>query len=202
MSKYGITLAPHRRERMETRKRLFLEVLSRTGIIGSACEATGVSRASQQQWRAKSPEFEEQFQQALQASADLLEATARRRAMGFEEPIVDPRHGIVWARTPDGKLRLDDDFNPIPLTKTVYSDQLMVKMLEAKKSEFRTKSVEMSGPGGVPLPTKLIVKFVKSDGNGGALVYDTPKELLAAPQLAIDVESREVDPFEYDPLED
>lgn len=205
VQKYGLETSQIVLDRAKNNKQRFLDALSRTGIIGEACEASGVARSTQQQWRQKDPEFAEAFQLAMQAAADGLEAVARKRAVGFEEPIVDPRHGVVWAREPGGALKLDDDFQPIPLTKTVYSDQLMAKMLEAKKAEFRTKSVEMSGPGGAPLPTKLIVKFVKSDGNGRALVYDTPKELLASPSPAlgaIDVESREVDPLDFDPLED
>ena len=191
--------------RMEALQNAFLHALSKTGVIAHACEATGVPRTTQQNWR-KDPIFAERFDDAMQTAADELESEARRRAIGFNEPVIDPKYGVMYLRNPDGSLKLDDDFQPIVLTKRVYSDALMSKMLEAKKSEFRTKSMEHTGPGGMPLapPQKIILKFVKSDGNGGALVYDTPSELLqlTAPAPAplsedvIDVESHEFDPLE------
>lgn len=191
------------RDLIEARKQAFLICLSIHGNIAKACREVGISRSCHHDWR-KDPDFQARFLDAQQDAADGLEEVARRRAEGFEEVVIG-KDGVIWARNADGSFKLDDNFEPMPLMKTIYSDLLMARMLEAKKPEYRTKSVEMSGPGGQPLPTKIKVVFVDSDGNGRPLQYDTAVEMLEAERAkeqAIDAEVVEVVEHEFDPLED
>ena len=55
--------------------------LAKTGIVSLSAGAVGVTKQSAYLWRAEDPEFEAQWDDAIEAAADVLEAEARRRAV-------------------------------------------------------------------------------------------------------------------------
>ena len=74
-----------------TRKKgrdLFLRALAETGNVGLSVEASGVGRSTVYEWRDKDEGFAQEWDNALDAASDVLEAEARRRAAeGTQEPV-------------------------------------------------------------------------------------------------------------------
>ena len=74
-----------------TRKKgrdLFLRALAKTGNVGLSVEASGVGRSTVYEWRDKDEGFALEWDTALEAASDVLEAEARRRAVeGVSEPV-------------------------------------------------------------------------------------------------------------------
>jgi len=89
--------------------RAFLAALSINGNVTLSAEKAGIDRVTAYRWREKHPAFAVQWDEALEESADRLEAEARRRAeLGTLKP--------VWYR---GE-HVGDELE--------YSDQLMALM--------------------------------------------------------------------------
>ena len=65
----------------------FLGSLASTGVVLIACKAAGVSRMRAYRERKRSAAFAGRWDDALDGSADLLEAGARRQAMGHARPV-------------------------------------------------------------------------------------------------------------------
>ncbi len=117
-------------------KQAFLDALATSGVVKTAMLASGVrSYSTAKRWRDTDPEFEEAYHEALEASADLLEAEARRRAS----------EGVVRVKFhPKTGEQIDE---------VQYSDTLMMFLLKGSRPDKfaeRTKS-ELSGPGGAPM---------------------------------------------------
>lgn len=119
-------------------KQAFLDALATSGVVKTAMVASGVSGYStHKRWRDTDPEFAEAYAEALEASADTLEAEARRRAL----------EGVVRVK-----------FQPKtgePYDEIQYSDPLTMFLLKAARPDKfadRTKN-ELSGPGGAPIET-------------------------------------------------
>ena len=74
-----------------TRKKgrdMFLASLASTGNVGLSVSAAGVGRSTVYDWREKDEGFAQEWESALGAAADVLEAEARRRAAkGILEPV-------------------------------------------------------------------------------------------------------------------
>ena len=71
-----------------TKKRSFLKSLAATGNITLSCGAAGAARSVVYEWREKDEGFAQEWDSALEAAADVLEAEARRRAAkGILEPV-------------------------------------------------------------------------------------------------------------------
>jgi len=69
-------------------REIFLEQLRASGNVGSAAKVCNVFRTTPYQWKKKDPEFSRQWDEALDAAADVAEAEVRRRAIdGFQEPV-------------------------------------------------------------------------------------------------------------------
>lgn len=65
----------------------FLDVLAKTGNVTEACNQVGVSRMTAYNHRDRDQAFSDQWDNALQQAADVLEAEAWRRAKeGYDEP--------------------------------------------------------------------------------------------------------------------
>jgi hypothetical protein len=107
---------------------LFLEHLSKMGIVRLAAEAAGVGRQTVYDHRESDKAFAAKWAQAIDDAADTMEAEAYRRAVDGlvqkkftkgGEPIIDPETGQQYF-------------------ERVYSDNLLLAMLRAKKpGEYR-----------------------------------------------------------------
>lgn len=155
------TTAQRKRDARQLR---FLDAYAITGVIGEACEASGVPRPTFKQWRQNDEAFAEAVLEAEQEAIDRLRSEAKRRALdGWEEPVIHQGRQMYKRHPLTNELLLDDDFEPIPLTINKKSDRILEKMLEAKAPEYSRKgSLELTGPGGSSLmPTKVEVHFTK-----------------------------------------
>lgn len=149
---------------LASQKAAFLLAFSEIGIIGEACEVAGVSRAEVSLWKKDDEAFALAYRDAEDQAADSLEKEAHRRAVtGWHEPVFY-KGEITYLRDPDGKLELDDEFNPIPVTVLKKSDRMLERMLEARHPKYGRKG----GPGAsgaidpndLP-PTTINIHFVE-----------------------------------------
>lgn len=122
----------------DEQKQLFLDALSRSGILAVACKAAGITRQSTVNWRKRDPQFAAAYDDAMADAADLLEEEARRRAY----------EGVSTLKI------IGTGDNAREVYETRYSDQLMLALLKAKKpDEFAERSkAEISNPDGTLRP--------------------------------------------------
>ncbi len=148
------------------RKALFLTCYARIGVIGPACDASGISRSSYKGWRKEDGDFDEACDLAFQQAVDLAELELRRRAIEGVDDVVMYKGEPVWRRNPDtGDLVLDDDFEPVPFVETRYSDRLLEVYVKAHRQIYRERSaLELGGPDGKPFKTEVEVRYVLPDG--------------------------------------
>lgn len=66
----------------------FLETLRNTGNVRLSCTAAGIDRTTAYKAREKSPEFAAGWADALEDGVDVLEATARKRAMAGSDMLL------------------------------------------------------------------------------------------------------------------
>jgi hypothetical protein len=109
----------------------FLEALAETGNVTEACRVAGIARRTVYGWRNFWPDFRELWDEAAALGVEALEDEARRRANGYDEPLVD-------------KGRLTGD----KIKK--YSDTLTIFLLKGAKPEKYKDRIasEVSGPDG------------------------------------------------------
>lgn len=99
------------------RRRSFLRTLRQTGTVTVAAEKAGVSRSQAYQLRKKDKAFAQDWDDALQAALDELEAELRRRAMqGTEQP-------VYFGGKECGRIR-------------TYNDNLGMFLLRAHRAEI------------------------------------------------------------------
>lgn len=104
-------------------RRVFLDILGRTGNVSAAARMAGLSRSSAYALRRRDPGFAAAWRDAEEEAVDLLEAEARRRAVeGIEEPLMG-----------GGKLIKDDDGQVVTVRK--YNDRLLEFLLKAHRPE-------------------------------------------------------------------
>jgi hypothetical protein len=118
--------------------RLFLQALAETGNVTLAAQAAGVCRACIYRARRRHPALAQLWDEAIQESADLLLAEARRRAYdGVDRPVVykGELQG-VWV-SPDGQPCPEGTAGArfAPLTIKEYSDKLLLALLAAYRPE-------------------------------------------------------------------
>lgn len=149
-------------------KPAFLAALRHMPVIRHACDAVGINRSTA--WRAREADaaFAKEWDEAMADGVDKAEAAAFHRGVdGFDEPVVDKgrlayryeRYTITHEHAETGqpveeekwRLMLDEHGQPIPLTVRKHSDALLVKILSAKKPEYRTERTELTGADGTPL---------------------------------------------------
>lgn len=70
------------------RKELFVEALRNTGIVRSACATVGWSRNKAHRMRTEDEIFRNQWDQALEDAADMLEEEARNRAFNGSDTLL------------------------------------------------------------------------------------------------------------------
>lgn len=103
------------------RRQKFLARLGETGNVSRAASLTGVSRRHAYRLRSSEPEFAEAWEAALEDFADhVLEAVRRRAVEGTRRPILSA-----------GKVVCHE---------TVYSDRLLLRLLEAYRPEKYRRS--------------------------------------------------------------
>lgn len=117
----------------------FLETLRRTANVSDAARAAGIDRKTAYNWRRDDTLFCDQWKQALEEAADVLEAEARRRAIeGYDEPLI---HG--------GRLICDAEGRPV--IRKRYSDGLLRMLLRAHRpAQYRDERMQRDEP--VPAP--------------------------------------------------
>jgi hypothetical protein len=125
--------------------RKFLHALARSGNVTDAALRARVSRKVVYERRHRHPSFARLWDEALDIACDFLELEARRRAFeGVDEPVVykgklcgqwvDADGQPVAEGTPGARL--------IPLTVKRYSDQVLLRLLEAHRPEKYGRSVK------------------------------------------------------------
>lgn len=127
----------------EEAKTIFLEELVKAGVVTKACEAAS-ARTGRDIWAShvvrwrKDPEFGLRFDEAREAASDILEHTARVRAVeGIDKPVI--YQGAITD------------------TYKEYSDTLLALLLKADRPKFRDASkLELTGKDGGPMETREV----------------------------------------------
>jgi hypothetical protein len=149
-------------------ERAFLKELSRTGNVTAACAAARIGRASAYEHADRHKDFEEAWRDALEASADLLELEAHRRAHdGVDEPVIYQGELCGFWADADGNVVAKGAAGArlIPLTVKKYSDRLLEFLLKARRPEkYRERiDVEHAGRNGRPIDTQVTF-FIPDNG--------------------------------------
>lgn len=117
---------------MQAKARAFLKALASGRSVAGAADEAGVTRSTVYRWRHNNPDFAQGWVDALDASADLLEDEARRRAVeGVEEVVYYGGKAIGVVRK--------------------YSDSLLMMLLKGRRPEiFRDRtSGDTNGSDGI-----------------------------------------------------
>lgn len=122
----------------------FLENLRLYGVWTVACDAARISPDTADKIRLRNSKFAHQCEQAIRASTDLLEASIIVRGRdGWTEP--------VFGKAANGE--------PVMVGKVrKYDGNLAIAAMRARRPEVwrENHNVEMSGPGGAPLPGQQV----------------------------------------------
>lgn len=102
-------------------RKTFISILASSGNVGTAAKAAGITPRTAYRAKEKDKDFAEEWQEALDLAADVLEAEAWRRAHeGVEEPVMYKGQVVRFVRK--------------------YSDLLLMFMLKGMRPEkFREK---------------------------------------------------------------
>lgn len=164
----------------------FLRAIESGCTVVEAAQQAGIASA-QAYTRAKhDADFRAAWDDAKEASADLLEKEARRRAVdGLEEPIIhkgEPTYvyeldeagnaiydivereipnldgGVTISRVSVPRKKLDENGQPVVMTVRKPSDALLMFLLKGRRPQvFGTDRQEISGPGGGPVEQKTVI---------------------------------------------
>lgn len=127
------------RRTQRLKKVAFLNAFRESGVIQHAADAAGVHRATVQEWRGKDPAFDREYEAAYEASIDLLEQEARRRALvGVTEPVYQNGKQV-------GQMQK-------------YSDTLLIFLMKgARPQKYRDNArLELTGAGGGPIRSEAV----------------------------------------------
>ena len=108
----------------------FIQRLSETGNVSAACRKAKISRARVYEVREEDELFQAAWDEALIVATEALEMEARRRAMGYLEPVYQQGEKV-------GSMRK-------------YSDTLMIFLLKAHAPEKYRDRFDVTS-GGEPL---------------------------------------------------
>lgn len=96
------------------------ELRDNGGFVGKACEVVAVSKQTVYNWRQSDPQFEAEWDRAVELATEDLEKEVRRRALlGVEEPVF--YQGEICG------------------TVRKYSDSLLMFAIKARKPEYRDR---------------------------------------------------------------
>lgn len=164
------------RARTDALQSAFLGAYRVWGIIGTACEVSGVNRDTVDNWRKADPSFSDRMASAKLEAADTAEEELRRRAIiGWEEPVYQGGNLV-------GTIRK-------------FSDRMLELHIKAlKPTEYRENvRLEASGPNGGPIETAALP--VMEDHEKQALrkvLEDAIREAEAATQADSSTEAPEI----------
>lgn len=149
-------------------KKLFVDVYRTHGVLGRAALTVGISKRLVDKWRKEDPQFAQDIIDAYEDAVDEAEVELRKRAIhGAEEPLVYKGQPIYKRNPETGELERDANGNPIMLTVPRRSDRLLEIYTRTHRPEYKEKSeVAVTGPGGGALQNKIMIEFVKSNGDG------------------------------------
>jgi hypothetical protein len=137
----------------------FLAALREKPVVQHACDAVGIERSTAYRARQADKAFADAWADAMEAGVDRAESEAFRRGVeGYEEPVVDKgRLAYRYERYLDDdggehwRILLGADGQPVPLTIRKHSDQLLAKVLSARRAAYRTERTELTGADGGPM---------------------------------------------------
>lgn len=117
-------------------QKAFLTALKKTGNVTKACRAAKIDRTTPYRHRESDEEFARLWDEAIDESADLLEAEALRRAVtGWNEPVFQGGRQV-------GTIRK-------------YSDPLLVLLLKANKPDKFRERHDITSDG-KPVPIAVV----------------------------------------------
>lgn len=120
-------------------EKAFLKALSRTGNVSEACRAAKIERSTVYRHRDADKVFAALWVDAQSEAADWLEKEAYRRAVtGWLEPVYQRGEKVGTVRK--------------------YSDQLLIRLLEANNPDKFKRRMDMTSDG-----EKLPIAIIKMD---------------------------------------
>jgi hypothetical protein len=137
---------PDRYKALKPKQKAFLKAYAQFFSVKKACAASKIAHQTHRDWLFNVPDYRAAFESCKDMGVSMLEDEATRRAVdGVEEPIIF-RGEVVGS-------------------KTVYSDPLLIKLLEANRPEkYRNRtSLEHSGPGGGAITMSILDNILKDD---------------------------------------
>jgi hypothetical protein len=178
-----MTIASRSSEGKELRQELFIKALQIRGNYASAAIDAGICYETQKGWRKESPDFAATCAAALEVfKGSLMNEIVRRGRDGFEEPVIFQGR-VMYKHDPNtGRVMLDDDLEPIPLTVRKHSDPLLASLAESTGVLAGKKGASVTIDG---LP----------DGEAGGDMKVTVKIIRAK-------DGKRVEDEEPDPLDD
>jgi hypothetical protein len=108
---------------------VFLRALAQTCNVAAACRAAAVGRATVYRHRERDPKFADAYDDAFEQATDLLELECRRRAIeGVDRPVFYKGRQVG--------------------TVKVYSDRLLIFLLEAARPEKYRNNLDLAKMAG------------------------------------------------------
>lgn len=189
------------------RLRKFLDAMSRLPVLAEACRQAGfhpttakyyIKKAADGDpafivaWQEIEGPLDELFEIAEAMGLQTVEAEAYKRAIGYDEPLVD-RGRVIYRQDPElvalgftgmDAYLLDKDNKPIPESVHRQSEDLMKFILERRDPKYMSKQQ-------IDVTNKQHVMVIGVRAKTSAELEEREKQLAKAP---IDVEFREVEP--------
>jgi hypothetical protein len=132
-------------------KAAFCAHLARMGNVKLAAEAAGLSRATVYQHRDADKAFAATWDEAMKDAADVLEAEAFRRAVeGIVKQVTHKADIVTVPVDKNGNVVTADDpafVRRVPLVERVYSDNVLLAMLRAKKPNEYRDNISLTNSG-------------------------------------------------------
>jgi hypothetical protein len=139
----------------DDRRWMFLERLAESANVTESAKAASISRRTLYNWRAADADFAKAWDEANELGTDALEDEALRRGhQGVDEP-------VFFRGVECGAVRR-------------YSDTLLIFMLKARRPDkFKDRvASEVSGPGGGPMLSEVVVEHHAATAGGPATGED------------------------------
>ena len=131
--------AARTRRTLKKGRNLFLRSLAECGNVGESCKAASVARSTVYEWRQKDEKFRAEWDTALDAAGDVLEAECRRRAVdGVVEPIMHQGQVVTTVRRFSDTLLIfllkgvrPRKYNPDGYARLAAHDQMTAEVRDA-----------------------------------------------------------------------
>lgn len=164
----------------EKKHRFLLLVDEYKGHTSRALRELGMARSTLTRWKEDDEVFAVKYEAIIESCVDELEAECRRRAVGYDEPIV--YQGKIQGHWVDREGNICSPDNPeavlVPATVTKFSDNLLMFLLKGHRPEkYR------DGPGAgknVPVsPEEMDETINRWLKKRGKVVIDEPSETIS-----------------------